>query len=281
MEEDLNALEEKDLVSVASVAARIYNLIKQKRTEYSSPKEFGEKGLAQLTHNDRLLAFSFLCNIREIDTNSFYKPEDLREIILKGRHEDVLNVQNSLPYDMSPNKIEYKDMNKAITKLAKVIDFKKVDKKEIRKIAREKHISFSGRPSLYQFKNVDLETLEYVYTKPWLINLVIKTLKGMGLVDDFAYFLEGVFRSMANNAQEEKTRPGILRKKEVLDKVFDTVTNTGSIQFEAKKDDFHLLINELQSIDETGIGKLAKLCASQVVETPQMWPLLLLFLLPS
>jgi hypothetical protein len=104
----------------------------------------------------------------------------------------------------------------------------------------------------------------------------------MGFVDDFAFMLEGVFRSMSNNSQEEKTRSGILRKEEVLDKVFDIVTNTSPIRFEARKEDFQLFRNELLSIDETNIGKLAKVCAYQAVETPQIClPLLSLFLLPG
>jgi hypothetical protein len=277
LEEDITTLEEKDILIIASVAAGVHTNLKRIRMSYLNPKEFGEKGPVGLAHRDIFLAFSFLYNIHQVDTNGFYKPEDLRKIILKQirshKNEDSSNIQNSLPCDASPNKIEYKDMNRALKELAKVIDLNNVKKEEIQRIARERHISFSGMPSLYQFRDGNLKILQYIHTKPLLINLIIKTLKNMGFVDDFAFFIEGFIYSMHNNSQEANDR--------VAHKVFDVVLNSNPPPFNIEiEKDFQLLRNYLLSIDETNVNALAIRIVSQAVEIPQIcWPFLLLFLL--
>ena len=73
----------EDTVLVALVTSKIYANLKELRKKNSNPEVFGEKGLIQLTHKDRLLAFSFLFNITDIDPNKLYKPEDLRGIVLE------------------------------------------------------------------------------------------------------------------------------------------------------------------------------------------------------
>jgi hypothetical protein len=42
---------------------------------------------------------------------------------------DDPNVQNTLPCDSSPKDIEYKDMNRALEELAKIIDLNKVKRR--------------------------------------------------------------------------------------------------------------------------------------------------------
>jgi hypothetical protein len=251
--------------------------LKRIKISYRSAKEFGEKGPTGLAHRDTFLAFSFLYNIHQVDTNNFYKPEDLRKIILNQirsyKDEDDSNVQNSLPYDASPNKIEYKDMNRALKELAKVIDLNKVEKEKIQRIAREQHMSFSGMPSLYQFRDENLKTLQYVHTKPLLINLIIQTLKNMGFVDDFAFFIGGFIHWMRNEPQEGSDR--------VTHKIFDVILNSNPPPFNVEiEKDFQLLRNHFLSIDETDVNAFAIRVVSQAVENPQIcWPFLLLFLL--
>jgi hypothetical protein len=279
VEEGISTLEEKDIVIIASVVARMYTNLKRIRMNYCSPKEFGEKGPPQLHHTDLLLAFSFLYNIHKFDTNGFYKPEDMRKIIREQMYsrkdEDSTNVQNSLPCDAPPDTVYYRDMNRAIQEIAKVIDLKKVKKGEIHRIAREQHISFSGMPSLYQVRDEDenLKTLQYIHTKPLLINFIIKTLRNMNFVDDFAFFVEGFIYWMRNDPQEGNNR--------IILKVFDVVLNSNPFPFDIEiEKEFQLLRNYLLSIDETKVNTAATRIVSQVLKIPQIcWPFLLLSLL--
>jgi hypothetical protein len=278
LEESIIRLEAKDLVIVASVAAKVHSNLKWIRTNYRSPKKFGGRGPTGFTHKDIRMAFSLLYNIHEIDTNRFYKPEDLRKIVSKQmqphKDEDGFNAQNSLPCDSSPKEIEYKDMNRALKELAKIIDLNKVKKEDIQRIAKEQHISFSGMPSLYQFNDESLKTIQYVQTKPILVNLIIKILKEMEFVNDFAFFIEGFIHWIRKESQEENDRA-------TIHKTFDIVLNSNPPPFDIEiEKDFQLLRNYFLSIDETNVKVLAIRIVSQAVEIPQIcWAFLLVSLL--
>jgi hypothetical protein len=173
------------------------------RKKNSSPEEFGEKGITQLIPRDRLLAFALLLNINVFDPDNLYKPENLGEIALKRMQflndENHPNLVPSL-WDTSPNKVNAKDMHRALKKLERIIGLKSVEKREIRKIAKRYQIKFAGRPSLYQFPN-DLTKLKRIYSEPVLAELIVRALSELGLAGDLSFFLQGTIHSLLYNYQ--------------------------------------------------------------------------------
>ena len=119
-----------DAVLIALVTAKIYANVKELRKKNSNPEVFGEKGLIQLTHKDRLLAFSFLFNIADIDPNKFYKPEDLGEIVLQQIRSHKDNDYPTIDSHTSHDKINAKDMNRTLEELEKTINLKSVEKRD-------------------------------------------------------------------------------------------------------------------------------------------------------
>jgi hypothetical protein len=129
-------------------------------------------------------------------------------------------------------------------------------------------------PSLYQFNDENLKTLQYVQTKPILVNLIIKILKEIDFVNDFAFFIEGFIHWIRKESQEENDRAAI-------HKAFDIVLNSNPPPFNIEiEKDFQLLRNHFLSIDETNVNALAIRIVSQAVEIPQIcWAFLLVSLL--
>jgi hypothetical protein len=277
LEKARNVHTHEDTILVALVTSKIYANLKELRKKNSSPEVFGEKGLIQLTHKDRLLAFSFLFNIADIDPNKFYKPEDLGGLVLKQilSHKDKNYPSTNSPLrETSPGKINARDMNRTLKKLEKIINLKSVEKREVRKISKKYQIKFTGRPSLYQFPN-DLMKLQRIYSDPALANVAIKALIELGLVDDISFFLEGVFHSLLNNYQDTK--------REAANKVFDIVTNTYPLP---SSDTAGLNISDLSpfrkyllSIDKDNFKEFVRETAHDIIKNPTIClPILILFL---
>ena len=172
------------------MTAKVQTNLRWLKKRYSSPEEFGEKGIAQLVHRDNLFAFSLLFNINDINPNGFYKPEDLGRIIfqqMRSHNDDVYSNTDSLLLDISHSKVKAIDMYRALEALERTIGLKSVEKKDIRKIAKKYKIKFTGKPSLYQFPN-DLKELKRIYSNPVMGELIIKALVKLNLVDDLSFF---------------------------------------------------------------------------------------------
>jgi hypothetical protein len=60
LEKANDVLTPDDIVLIAIVTAKVHANLKRLRKKHHSPEEFGEKGVIQLAHRDRLLAFSLL-----------------------------------------------------------------------------------------------------------------------------------------------------------------------------------------------------------------------------
>lgn len=253
--------------------------LKRLRRRYINSEEFGEEGIIQLTHNDRLMAFSILFNINEISPTKFYKPEDLGQMIIRQmrskKFEDSLYQQNSLLYDISLPRIGYKEIYKTLKKLERAVGLGNIQaKNEIRKIRREHQIKFSGKPSLYKFPD-SLTILKRIYSNPVLSELVIKALVELGFVDDLAFFLKGVIHSIINNNQETRSK--------VANKVFDIVTNTyplsSSDTDSVNISDLNPFREYLLSISEGDLNEFARKAAFKVIKNPAIcMPILIPFL---
>lgn len=207
MEKAGHVLTAEDAELVALVTSKIYAKLKELRKKNSSPEVFGEKGLIQLTHRDRLLAFSFVFNIADIDPNKFYKPEDLEGIFLEQTRSHKYNEYPAIDFlsgNTSYSKINAKDMNRTLEELEKVINLKSVDKTEIKKVSKRYQIKFNGRPSLYRFP-IDITKLQRIYSDPALANIAIKVLLELDC-DDLSFFLEGVFHSLLKNYHDKKEK---------------------------------------------------------------------------
>ena len=277
MEKAFNTYTFDDAALIASVTAKIYANLKELRKRYSRPEVFGEKGIIQLTHKDRLLAFSFLFNVDDIDPNKFYNPEDLRTIALRqmrSHEENDYPTIDSLLRNTPSIKINAKDMYRTLEELEKIIGLKSVEKREVRKVAKRYEIKFTGKPSLYQFPN-DLTKLKRIYSDPALAKVAIKVLVELGLVDDLSFFLEGVIHSLLANYQEERA--------EAANKVFDIVTNAYPLPSSA--DGLYIsnlapIREYLISIDKDSLNKFARETVHHVIENPAIClPILILFLL--
>ena len=256
---------QEDIVLIALVTAKIHTNLKWLRKKNSSPEEFGEKGITQLTPRDKLLAFALLLKINEFDPNNFYKPENLGEIALKRTQflndEDHHNLDSSL-WNTSPSKVNAKDMHRALEELERIIGLKSVEKREIRKIAKRYQIKFAGRPSLYQFPN-DLRKLKRIYSEPALAELIVRALSESGLADDLSFFLQGVIHSLLHNYQKERS--------EAAKKVFDIVTNTyplSSSDNRLNTSDLNLFREYFLSIPEGDLNKVVREIAHSAIKTP-------------
>ena len=274
MEKANDVLTPDDIVLIAIVTAKVHANVKRLRKKHSSPEEFGEKGVIQLAHRDRLLVFSLLFNINDIDPAKYYKPEDLGEIVLKQirsyMDEDRSGI-HFFPWDTPPGRVSAKDMNRALEELERIIDLKTVKKKDIRNIAKEYQIKFSGKPSLYQFPN-DLTNLKRIYSDRKLAEPIIKALVELGLIDDLTFFIQGIIHFLRNNYQEEKS--------EVANKVFDIVTNSNPLSTSDTQElDFQLFRKIFSSIPKSDLNAFVRKAVIQSIKNPTACiPILMLFL---
>jgi hypothetical protein len=272
---DVLSLEDIELIATAT--AKIHTNLGRLRKRYSSPEEFGEKGITQFIHRDNLFAFSLLFNINDINPNNYYKPEHLREMVLQQIRSHSDDAYSSIDYLLSGtsySKVNALDMYKSLEELGRIIDLKKVEKKDIRKIAKRYKIKFSGKPSLYQFPN-NLTILKRIYSNPIMGELIIRSLVTLGLVDDLSFFLEGMIHSLLNNYQEKRA--------EAANKVFDIVTKTYPL-FSSDTDGLNIsnlnpFRGYLLSVAKSDLSEFVRKTALHAVENPVIClPILILFL---
>jgi hypothetical protein len=263
-------LTEKDIEIVVYITAKVNTRLQSIRKKYSTPMKYAHYLIKGTKHKDTIAAAVLLNDVRNIDPDTWYKPEDFRKIITKKMQSDIVNDNTDLITaigdDHQHTYVSYKDMNRALKELERDIGLiNKRGKEQIKKVRGKQKIKFSGSPSVYRLPS-DVSDLEKAMSNPKVIELVFRSLKRLGLLDYLAFLLEAFFHTMRASLKEKAASSALIN--------LIKSTNEAGLKLDASSWESYCKI--LLTQNDTQLKIIAKNLAQSMIENPQHYRNILL-----
>jgi hypothetical protein len=275
LEEGSGDLADEDNVeAIAFVVAKVNTGLQQLRKEFTTPKDYARKMLEQYSHKDNIIASLILSSVNKLDPEVLHKPEEFRnmvagQILEEEIGEDVKGIISVFGNDV--HRVSYKDMNRALQELEKEIGLINIKgKKNIKNVKGDQKIEFSGYPSVYKLPP-DISQLKKVMSNQKIIQLVVRVLKKMGLLDNLAFIVEGFCHIVRfSYIKEENTTYGIIKlSTKMIDSEEYCPDVSGWKQF----------AETILFLDELHLKLWAKKTAEFMIEIPPLYYKILLYAL--
>jgi hypothetical protein len=148
-------LKEEDIVVIAYITAKVNNHLQNIRKNFLNPKDFAQRALKLTEHKHNMTACNILFNLKNLDPDKLYKPEQFREMVTNTMQTQAVNISRdivtALENDAQYGRVNYKDMNRALEELESEIGLINIKgKRNIKKVRGKQRIKFSGSPSVYK-----------------------------------------------------------------------------------------------------------------------------------
>jgi hypothetical protein len=192
-------LDDQDIIIILCIVAKVADQLKNIKLNKQKPRDFALTLTKPIGYKKTIPALFVIYSFNNLELDRPYSSAEFQEKIKKEIKTDVSNdttdlLSGSYQQESKGYKISSKEMNKAIEALKKEIGLIHItSKKGVKEIARGKYkIQFEGRPSYFMLPP-DSISLKKIMHKPKAFELVIKSLKTMGLLNHLEFLWETYF----------------------------------------------------------------------------------------
>ena len=257
-------LDDQDIVNIICIAAKVADQLKKIKLNKQKPRDLALTLSKPIGYKKTIPAVSVIYSFNDPELDRPYSSGEFQKKIKRQVKTDVSNdtsdlLSDSYQQEYNGYKISSKDMNKAIEALEKEIGLIHItSKKGVKEIVRGKYtIQFGeGRPSYFMLPP-DSVSLKKIMHRPKAFELIIKSLKTMGLLDNleflwetYLYLLSDLNDIHIQNLREitNMSRKLIIGDEDTTDPTFSEISKT---EWESSRRD-------LQSVDENQIKLIAR-----------------------
>jgi hypothetical protein len=272
-EENPGNISADDVQTIAYIVANISAKMNKIMKTYSDPKEYAKKVLKLLKHKKNILGVLIFYNLINMDPEQWHSPDDFKKKVTETLRDETTYDVSSILSGMEEKDVKMddyinpKEINKALTVLKK--EFKIIhvkNKKEIEQIIGKKIKELEGRPSFYKLAS-DSINLKKVMSNPIHVELIISSLKRLGLVRFLSLILEAELYVLRKNKEVSyELAKAYMKSNQQVIKVLDWKHIQSSVND---------TISLLDSINEDQLKILCKKIASLMVEHPFFYPYIL------
>ena len=190
-------LDDQDIVNILCIAAKVADQLKKIKLNKQKPRDLALTLSKPIGYKKTIPAVSVIYSFNDPELDRPYSSGEFQKKIKRQVKTDVSNdtsdlLSDSYQQEYNGYKISSKDMNKAIEALEKEIGLIHItSKKGVKEIVRGKYtIQFGeGRPSYFMLPP-DSVSLKKIMHRPKAFELIIKSLKTMGLLDNLEFLWE-------------------------------------------------------------------------------------------